>query len=565
MPKNKKRQAKLQKKEQSKEAIPVSSIDYSNENNSPYTISLENFNLNVAGKYLIKNSTLTLNEHQKYGLIGRNGAGKSSLLRTIASKRPPIHPDTDILYLEQEIDPSSETVFNVVMDSNHKKIEWEKRLQHLEEMMDDDPEGLSEDHCTEYQDIQDELLLMGAEKDQSKVRKILHGLGFTTEMQDSPTQHLSGGWRMRVSLAKALYLEPRFLFLDEPTNHLDLEAVIWLTNYLSGWKHALLVVSHDRHFLNQAVTKIIHINTTKPEEQLEFYPTNYDGFILLKEKEYEKNLHRWTYLTNAIRTLKRQHGVPKGKLANLQCEADQIKPEKPYNVRIKFPEIRKEKQQVVGVSEVSFGYTPDKLILEKVDFGVDMDTRITIVGANGSGKSTLVNLIVGNLNPSDGRVSTHPRMRIGYYNQHFVGTLPDDKTPIEYLQETALKYGVEDYKETQNVRRLLGTIGLTGELHTHRIQGLSGGQKSRVAICALYVQSPNLLLLDEPTNHLDIETIAALIDGIKSFQGGVITISHNADLITETNSQIWICKNKKIQAFDGDYDDYVELVLEENE
>lgn len=567
MLKNKKRKDKLKKtnlKVNLKVAEQVSSIDYSNENNSPYTISLENFNLNIAGKYLIKNSTLILHEDQKYGLIGRNGAGKSSLLRTIASKISPIHPDTDILYLEQEIDPSQETVFNVVMDSNSKKVEWEKRLSHLEKLIDNDPENLSESCWTEYQNIQDELLLMGAEKDQSKVRKILHGLGFTTKMQDSSTKDLSGGWRMRVSLAKALYLEPRFLFLDEPTNHLDLEAVIWLGSYLSNWKHALLVVSHDRHFINQSVNRIININTNKTEKQLEFYQTDYDGFIKLKEKEYEKNLQHWNHLTNVIKTLKSQHGVPKGKLASLQCEANEIKPEKPYNVSIKFPEIYKECKQVVGISDVSFGYTKDNLILEKVDFGVDMNSRITIVGANGSGKSTLVNLLVGNLNPLEGRVISNNKLKIGYYNQHFVGTLPDDKTPIEYLQETAIKYNVEDYKEIQNVRRLLGTIGLKGELHNHIIQRLSGGQKSRLAICALYVQSPHLLLLDEPTNHLDIETIKALIDGINNFNGGVVSISHNADFITETNSQIWLCKDKKIKLFNGNYNDYVEFVLEQN-
>ena len=564
MPRNKKRQQKKDQKKQVQEKEEVSTIDYSEINNSPYKISLENFNLNVAGKYLIKNSTLNLSEHQRYGLIGRNGAGKSTLLKTIASKKQPIHPDTDILYLEQEIDPSPETVFNVVMDSNTKKKEWEKRLAHIEHIIDEDPDSLSEEDWEEYQDIQDELNVMGAEKDQAKVRKILNGLGFTTKMQDSPTEHLSGGWRMRVSLAKALYLEPRFLFLDEPTNHLDLEAVIWLTDYLSGWKHALLVVSHDRHFLNQVVNRIVHINTNKVEGQLEFYQTDYDGFIQLKEQEYQKNLEKWTRLMNTIKVLRGRCGVPKGKLTSLQCEADEIKPEKPYNVNIKFPEVRKETQQIVGISDVSFGYDPNDLILEKVDFGVDMDTRITIVGANGSGKSTLINLLVGNLNPLDGHVSRHSKLRIGYYNQHFVGSLPNDKTPIEYLQNTALEYGLEDYKEIQSVRRLLGMIGLKGDLHGKLIKTLSGGQKSRLAICALYVQSPHLLLLDEPTNHLDIETIQALIEGINAFQGGVIMISHNADLITETNSQIWLCDKKKIQPFEGDYEDYAEYVLENN-
>ena len=557
---NKKENKKEHKRENKKENKREEEIDTKIETMSGFSLKIgdnthkgdykniivEDFSLSIEKKILFDNSELKIIYGNKYGLIGKNGIGKTTLLNHINKKILPISEHLDILLVEQEVKSSDKNVLETVLDANEKKRKMEKQIEIMEDKID--KEEINMEFLEEMNIIKEELKLIGSDRDESVVKKILYGLGFSEEEQKQATKYFSGGWRMRIALAKALYMEPTLLILDEPTNHLDLNAVLWLTNYLITWKKGLLIVSHNQTFLNDICTDILHIDNFK----INYYKGNYINFIKKQSKNKELEQTKWVKYEKQIKAMKKNN-THKDKINEFIRIQNIKKPEKEYKVNIDFGNPTILKGELIKLENVCFGY--NKLLLNNVNIEIYQNSRITIVGPNGVGKTTLINLIVNNLESTQGDIYRNQALKIAYYNQHFINILPQDKTPVDYLLEINGKY------KEQEIRQMLGIIGLEGYNHKKIIGELSGGQKARVVLVYCQILNPHLLVMDEPTNHLDIETINGLIEGINNFKGAIILVTHDMELITETNSDLWVIENKKIKKYKGDYEDYKEDIL----
>lgn len=380
---------------------------------------------------------------------------------------------------------------------------------------------------------------------------------------------------MRVSLARALFLEPTLLMLDEPTNHLDLNAVIWLDNYLQTWKKTLLIVSHDQSFLDNVCNEVIHLDNKK----LYYYKGNYSMFKKMHVqkrremiKEYEKQEKRIKDLKahgqskkaaekkqKENLTRKQEKGKGKGgqKAANEDDDGpvELLAKPKDYIVKFSFPDPPPLQPPVLGLYNVNFNFPGQKPLFINADFGIDMASRVAIVGPNGVGKSTFLKLLVGDLEPCTGEVKRNHRLRIGRFDQHSGEHLTAEESPAEYLQRLFnLPY--------EKSRKALGTFGLASHAHTIKMKDLSGGQKARVALAELCLNAPDVLILDEPTNNLDIESIDALADAINEYKGGVVIVSHDERLIRETECALYVIEDQTINEVDGDFDDYRKEVLD---
>jgi ATP-binding cassette subfamily F protein 1 len=396
------------------------------------------------------------------------------------------------------------------------------------------------------------------------IATILSGLGFTESDLAKPSNLFSGGWQMRISLARSLYLEPDLLLLDEPTNHLDLEAIIWLGNYLNEWTHTVIVVSHNIGFLNEICDYILNIEDSK---QLIQYKGNYYGFKKAWESKQKESAKEWEKYEKKLKDF-RKKATEKSKIEEFISKNEVKRPDKPYNVSILFSQPNYIRSNLVNLTNVSFGYSTDKPILSDINVGLDMKSKIVLVGPNGSGKSTLIKMMTGDIKPTSGEVSVNTQAQIGYYNQHFENQLPLDKTPIQYLQTIIPTDFVKDGMIEQSVRSYLGQVKLEANAHNKMIGELSGGQKARVAIIKLIFLQPHILILDEPTNHLDIETVESLIDALVDFEGGILVITHEPELIEKLNGIIWMMEpvpgstahtiNRNIES----YEKYCELILD---
>ncbi|RZC38707.1 ATP-binding cassette sub-family F member 1 [Asbolus verrucosus] len=435
-------------------------------------IKIENFGISAKGKDLFVNANLLIAQGRHYGLVGPNGHGKTTLLRHIAQKAFAIPPNIDILYCEQEVVADDFSAVESVLKSDVKRTELLNECKKLEEAFNSGDLGVQE----RLNEVYAELKAIGADSAEPRARRILAGLGFTKEMQDRATKNFSGGWRMRVSLARALYMEPTLLLLDEPTNHLDLNAVIWLDK----------------------------------KEMI---------------KEYEKQEKR-------LKELK-AHGSSKKQANHHLCN----------------------RQFWDYTANVTFAYQGQKPLFVNTDFGIDMNSRVAIVGPNGVGKSTFLKLLTGDLTPQKGEVRKNHRLRIGRFDQHSGEHLTAEETPSEYLMRLFdLPY--------EKARKQLGTFGLASHAHTIRMKDLSGGQKARVALAELCLNAPDVLILDEPTNNLDIESIDALAEAINEYSGGVIIVSHDERLIRETECALYVIEDQTINELEGDFDDYRKELLE---
>ncbi|CAH1786038.1 unnamed protein product [Owenia fusiformis] len=536
-------------------------------------IKIENFSISARGKELFVNASLYITAGRRYGLVGPNGHGKTTLLRHIASKALNIPPNIDVLICEQEVVADETPAVQAVLRADKKRealLAEAKKLEESDHQGEKKEDGKSD--LDRLKEVYDELNAMKADAAESRARRILAGLGFTREMQERPTKHFSGGWRMRVSLARALFMEPTLLLLDEPTNHLDLNAVIWLDNYLSLWKKTLLVVSHDQSFLDNVCTDIIHLDMKK----LQYYRGNYAQFKKMfkqkrkeQQKDYEKQEKKIRELKSHGKSKKAAEKVTKELLTRKQMknktkqkEAEEdigptelLEKPKEYVVKFTFENPPPLNPPILGAHSVDFAYSGHKPLFLNLDFGIDMESRIAIVGPNGVGKTTFLKLLLGELTPTQGEVRKNHRLRIGQYNQQAAEQLNYDESAVEYLQRL---YNL-DY---QLARKTLGRFGLTSHAHTIKIRDLSGGQKSRVSFADLSCRAPDVLILDEPTNNLDIESIDALADAINDYEGGVIIVSHDERLIRETNCQLWVVEEQTINEIDGGFDDYRNELLQ---
>ncbi|KAL5104780.1 ATP-binding cassette sub-family F member 1 [Taenia crassiceps] len=542
-------------------------------NENQLDIKVEAFSLSAKGKDLFVNASLQITHGRRYGLCGPNGHGKTTLLRHIAERKLAIPSNIDILLCEQEVIADDTPSVQVVLNSDTKRLSLLKELEDLREKVEISHDA---DALDRYNEVHEELVAMKADAAEGKARRILAGLGFTSAMMEKPTKDLSGGWRMRVSLARALFLEPTLLLLDEPTNHLDLNAVIWLDNYLQSWKKTLLVVSHDQSFLDNVCTDIIHLD----QKQLFYYRGNYDRFKTMlaqrrreQLKEYEKQERRLKELKqsgmstkqaqakNQREVLTRKQAKGKGVQNNGGGEggpADAMqliaKP-KDYVVKFHFPNPPPLNPPVLGLFNCSFGYPNQKLLFKDVNFGVDLSTRIAIVGPNGVGKSTFIKLLTGELTPTEGERRINHRAKIGKYDQHSADQLNLSESPAQYLMRLF-------NLNIQEARGTLGKFGLESHAHTIPNADLSGGQKARVAFAELSKRAPDILILDEPTNNLDIESIDALAEAINNFEGGVIIVSHDERLIRDTDCILWIIEDQDIVEICGEFDDYRREILD---
>ncbi|KAL8258128.1 hypothetical protein R6Q59_030169 [Mikania micrantha] len=549
-------------------------------------ITVDNFSVSARGKELLKNASVKISHGKRYGLVGPNGKGKSTLLKLLAWRKIPVPKNIDVLLVEQEIVGDDRTALEAVVSANEELVKLRQEVATLLNSPEGEYGNEAEDGGDtgeKLAELYEKLQIMGSDAAEAQASKILAGLGFTKVMQTRATRSFSGGWRMRISLARALFVQPTLLLLDEPTNHLDLRAVLWLEEYLCRWKKTLVVVSHDRDFLNTVCNEIIHLHDLK----LHTYRGNFDAFesgYEQRRKEMNKKFETYDKQVKAAKragSQKQQEKVKeKAKFAVKEAkkkskgkaDEDEEIPEAPqkwrdYTVEFHFPEPTELTPPLLQLIEVSFSYPErEDFRLSDVDVGIDMGTRVAIVGPNGAGKSTLLNLLAGDLNPTVGEVRRSQKLRIGRYSQHFVDLLTMGETPVQYLLR--LHPDQEGFSKQEAVRAKLGKFGLPSHNHLTPIAKLSGGQKARVVFTSISMSKPHILLLDEPTNHLDMQSIDALADALDEFTGGVVLVSHDSRLISrvcddEEKSQIWVVENGTVEEFDGTFDDYKEELLKE--
>ncbi|KAF7683306.1 putative ATP-binding cassette sub-family F member 3 like protein [Astathelohania contejeani] len=471
-------------------------------------VTLTGMTLWIRGKKILDDASLSIIRGRRYGLIGRNGIGKTTLLKAIRRHEFGIPAGLRIHLVRQEKKRSQKSVIEYILQDSES---------------DDD-----------YREI------VG----------ILEGLGFTKEMMEGPTTALSGGWMVRVALAKALFLSPDLLLLDEPTNMLDLQTIVWLEEKIKKMDCTVIVVSHDRDFLNQVVTDTIHLT----DFQLDIYKGNYNNFIKQlairrknQEAEYKAQMAEREHLQSFIdrfRANAKRAALVQSKIKILE-KLPVLKPIKCDPI-IKF---KFEESSIHGVlldlQEVGFGYNKE-LVLEGINLKILHDSRIVIVGPNGAGKSTLLKLLAGVNEPTHGTLISHPALKPGYFTQHHVDHLQLNRGALEFL--------MQDGAREEDCRRAMARFGL--HCDTQLIGTLSGGQKSRLAFTKMSMSRPNLLILDEPTNHLDIESIDALASCVNEYQGGVVCVSHDMNFVEAVFKEILICDRKTIKYYKGSIRDY---------
>ncbi|KAK0478160.1 P-loop containing nucleoside triphosphate hydrolase protein [Armillaria novae-zelandiae] len=549
--------------------MKINPLEAVNAKNKSRDIHLPSIDVNFGSNRILTGATLTLAHGRRYGLIGRNGVGKSTLLRHIAMREVPIPAHISILFVEQEIIGDDTAAIDSVLKADvwrdhllKEEAALNAKLTELEAEGDDKRfEDAREETSSRLADVHARLSDMDAESGPARAASLLAGLGFDEADQQRPTKSFSGGWRMRLALARALFVKPALLLLDEPSNHIDLNALAWLEDYLQTWQGTLLVVSHDRAFLDAIATDIVHQHSGR----LDYYKGNFTQFYSTKSErdqnlrkeydaqmEYRKHLQafidRWRY--NANRAAQAQ-----SRIKILEKLPELEPPEADETESFKFPETDKISPPILQMDEVTFGYSPEKTVLKSVNIDVGLDSRIAIVGANGSGKSTLIKVLTGELRPFSGHVTQNGRLRIGYFAQHHVDSLDPTMSPVQFL---ASKF---PGKTEQEYRQHLGNFQISGMTGLQLIGTLSGGQKSRVAFAVLSLQRPHVLLLDEPTNHLDIEGLDALMTALDSWNGGVIVISHDERFITTVAKELWVCGDETVTKFKGDVQSYKQLIV----
>ena len=518
-------------------------------------IKIINFSMGMNGRELVQDCTIEVTIGRRYGLLGQNGCGKTNFLECLANREVPIPEHIDMYHLNGETEPTSRSAIQTVIDEINAELGRLNKLEeHILENFGPEDERLEA--------IYERLEEIDPTTFESRASELLHALGFSETMIHRATEDMSGGWRMRVALAKALFAAPTLLLLDEPTNHLDLEACVWLEGYLAKYKKCLILVSHSQDFLNGVCTHIIWMT----QGTLRYYTGNFDTYVktvrddeIVQQKKYEKEQADIKHLKEFIASCgtyanARKQAESKQKIIDKMIAAGltpAVTKEKTFTFR--FPECSKVPPPVLPFDNVSFAYDgkPEHYLYKDLDFGVDCDSRIALVGPNGAGKSTLLKLMTGELTASKGSVTRHPALLIGKYHQHSVEVLDQSKTVLDFF--------MEHYPNTMTFKRdldewrgYLGRYGVSGRQQTTLIGELSEGQQCRLIYAMICMQKPNMLLLDEPTNHLDLECIDTLADAINAYNGGVVLVSHDFRLIDQVAKQIWVCEDQTVRLWKDD-------------
>lgn len=519
-------------------------------------VKITSVSLVFHGRVLLTDTTMELTYGRRYGLLGENGCGKSTLLKAIDKREYPIPDHVDIYLLNEGAPPS-----------DLGALEWVvKEAENEMERLDKEAERILEDEGPEsplLMDLYERMETMDPSTFATRASLILTGLGFNKTTIQKKTKDMSGGWRMRVALAKALFVKPSLLLLDDPTAHLDLEACVWLEEYLKKWDRTLVLVSHSMDFLNGVCSNMIDMR----QKQLIYYGGNYDSYSKTRSEQEVNQMKAYQKQQDEIVHIKK-FIASAGTYANLvrqaksrqkildKMEADGlIQPVENDRVfTFRFADVEKLPPPVLSFDDVTFSYSgnPKDDLYRHLDLGVDMDSRTALVGPNGVGKSTLLRLMTGKLSPTGGVVSRHTHLKMGVYSQHSAEQLDLTKSALDFVRD---KYS-DKSQDYQYWRQQLGKYGLSGDSQTALMGTLSEGQKSRIVFALLAIDGPNMLLLDEPTNGLDIPTIDSLADAINAFTGGVVVVSHDFRLLDKIAKDIMVCENRTIRKWDGSIGDY---------
>ncbi|NKE46882.1 ABC-F family ATP-binding cassette domain-containing protein [Roseomonas frigidaquae] len=515
---------------------------------------IRDLTIRFGGRELLNGAELTLDTGHKLGLVGRNGAGKSTLLKAITKELIPDGGEIRLAararmgVVAQEAPGGESSLLDAVLEADTERAELLAALER-------------DDQAHRAAEIHERLMAIQADAAPARAATVLAGLGFDAEAQARPLSSYSGGWRMRVALARALFLEPDLLLLDEPTNHLDLEATLWLEGWLNRFAGAAIIVSHDRGLLDRAVDGIAHLDRGK----ILYYPGNYERFVRVR--------------TERAAQVEAQRGKIAAQRAHMQAFVDRFRAKaskaKQAQSRIKaleklpvldaviedasttfaFPEPEELAPPVLALEHVEVGYGGAP-ILRNLDLRIDQEDRIALLGANGNGKSTLAKLLAGRLGPSKGTVKRAPRLRVGFFAQHQSEDLDATGTPLTHMQAALPNATISQ------CRSQLARFGLTVERAETKIANCSGGEKARLLLALCTRDAPQLLILDEPTNHLDIDAREALVRALADFGGAVLLITHDPHLVELIADRLWLVADGQVKNFDGDMDEYRTLLAD---
>ena len=519
-------------------------------------LQIENLTYRIAGRVLLEGASLMLPAGHHAGLVGRNGSGKSTLLKLITGE---LHADngtislpnnTRIGVVAQEAPGGPDSLIDTVLRADEERT----ALLHEAETAHD-PHRIAEIH-TRLADIE-------SHRAPARAAEILAGLGFSAEQQLRPCSEFSGGWRMRVALAAALFAEPDLLLLDEPTNHLDLEAALWLESFLQKYPSTLLIVSHDRDLLNKVVEKIVHLEAGK----LNVYGGGYDTFertralkianiAAAQKKQLAQRQHMQAFI-DRFRYKASKARQAQSRLKALARMEPIVSVAEERTVEFEFPQPDELAPPIVTIDKLAVGYEAGKPVLSNLNLRLDMDDRVALLGANGNGKSTLAKLLSNRLKPMHGTFRKSPKLRVGYFAQHQTDELDLDATPLQILGRMA------PLLNEQKLRAHLGRFGFEQDKALTKAGSLSGGEKARLLFALMSREAPHLLILDEPTNHLDVDARQALIQAIGAYEGAVLLISHDPHLIELCADRLWLVSGGTVRSFDGDLDDYREQLFAE--
>jgi len=521
-------------------------------------LNIENLSVRVAGRLLLDDATVRIPAGSRAGLVGRNGTGKTTLFNVLTGQLAAeggnitVRQRARVGRLMQEAPSGPDSLLDVVLNADTERKALLDEAEHAT-----DPQRIA--------DIQMRLVDIDAHSAPARAAAILSGLGFSTQDQARAISEFSGGWRMRVALAAVLFTQPDLLLLDEPTNYLDLEGTLWLEDHLSRYPHTVLVISHDRDLLDNAVDSILHLENGK----LTFYRGSYSSFerqrrekqmqdakFAKKQEAQRKHLQAFVDRFRAKASKARQAQSRLKMLAKLEPTSasisDDVRP-----IVLPAPD-KLLSPPIIALDGVSVGYEPGKPVLRNLSLRIDNDDRIALLGANGNGKSTLVKLLAERLAPMGGNITRADKLRIAYFAQHQLDELHEDQSVYEHVRRLM----PEDPEA--KVRAKAGAIGFSGPRADNPVGTLSGGEKARVMLGLATFNNPHLVILDEPTNHLDIDSRAALIEAINDYPGAVILVSHDRFLLEACVDRLWIVRDGKVGVYEGDLDDYRGLILSGN-